>query len=247
MVLNYLFRNNIRKNFYFMKYRLTEEQLNSLITESTIRILREASEDEGIGGAIGKGLGWLARKTANGFRDFGKNFGQQWGGQSQGQGQASNTETEQQSLTQMQQTIQTLSKQLASLQQIVNNGGGNTNAAGGGNTNAAGGGNAENGGNTAGGGDAANGENTANGGNAAGGGQNNAEILARQKSGNAANTPQNRPITKDSSQNTMANLMRNSVAKGNMEEANRKRKKQISEAKLNQIVSESIRKVLNGK
>ena len=117
-----------------MKYRLTEEQLNSLITESTIRILREASEDEGIGGAIGKGLGWLARKTANGFKDFGKNFGQQWGGQAQGQGQANNTETEQQSLTQMQQTIQTLSKQLASLQQIVNNGGGNTNAAGGGNT-----------------------------------------------------------------------------------------------------------------
>ena len=140
-----------------MKYRLTEEQLNSLITESTIRILREASEDEGIGGAIGKGLGWLARKTANGFKDFGKNFGQQWGGQAQGQGQgqANNTGTEQQSLTQMQQTIQTLSKQLASLQQIVNNGGGNRNAAGEGNTanggNAADGGNAENGGNAAGG------------------------------------------------------------------------------------------------
>lgn len=234
-----------------MKYRLTEEQLNSLIAESTIRVLREASEDEGIGGALGKGLGWLARKTANGFKDFGKNFGQQWGGQAQGQ--ENNTETEQQSLTQMQQTIQTLSKQLASLQQIVNNGGGNTNAAGGGNTNAAGGGNTENGGNTAGGGNAENGGNAAgggeaaNGGNTAGGGQNNAEILARQKAGNAATTPQNRPVNKDSSQNTMANLMRNSVAKGNMEEANRKHKKQISEAKLNQIVSESIRKILNGK
>lgn len=240
-----------------MKYRLTEEQLNSLIAESTIKVLREASEDEGIGGAIGKGLGWLARKTANGFKDFGKNFGQQWGGQAQGQGQANNTETEQQSLTQMQQTIQTLSKQLASLQQIVNNGGGNTNAAGGGNTanggNAEGGGNAENGGNTASGGNTENGGNAAggeeaeNGGNTASGGQNNAEILARQKAGNAATTPQNRVVNKDSSQNTMANLMRNSVAKGNMEEASRKRKKQISEAKLNQIVSESIRKVLNGK
>ena len=108
-----------------MKYRLTEEQLNSLIAESTIRVLMESSEDEGIGGAIGKGLGWVARKTADGFKDFGKNFGQQWNGQAQGQGQETSAGNEQQSLQQVQQQIQALRQQLNSLQQIVNNGGGN--------------------------------------------------------------------------------------------------------------------------
>jgi hypothetical protein len=108
-----------------MKYRLTEEQLNSLIAESTIRVLIESSEDEGIGGAIGKGLGWVARKTADGFKDFGKNFGQQWNGQVQGQGQETSVGNGQQSLQQVQQQIQALKQQLNSLQQIVNNGGGN--------------------------------------------------------------------------------------------------------------------------
>lgn len=124
MVLNYLFKNNIRK-LLSMKYRLTEEQLNSLITESTIRVLMEASEDEGIGGALGKGIGWIARKTANGFKDFGKNFGQQWSGQEQGQaqGQETGAGNGQQSLQQVQQKIQELSQQLNSLQQIINNGG----------------------------------------------------------------------------------------------------------------------------
>lgn len=230
-----------------MKYRLTEEQLNSLIAESTIRVLKEASEDEGIGGALGKGLGWLARKTANGFKDFGKNFGQQWGGQAQGQ--ENNTETEQQSLTQMQQTIQTLSKQLASLQQIVNNGGGNTNAAGGGNTNAAGGGNTANSGNAAGGG------NTANGGNAAGGGNQSidqAEIAkahAATRQPNRAVPTKKAPTPETPEQKAAADKVDatgdwNSAYLG---ESRKKYKKQISEAKLNQIVSESIRKILNGK
>lgn len=225
-----------------MKYRLTEEQLNSLIAESTIRILRESSEDEGIGGTLGKGLGWLARKTANGVKDFGKNFGQQWGGQ--GQGQANNTDTEKESLTQMQQTIQTLSKQLASLQQIVNNGGGN--AAG--NGNAANGGNAAGGGNNTNGGNAAGNGNAANGGNAAGGGQNNKayDNMSDEDLANSGMLSGGKPMAPKTKKSYMPNQTFTQDSYNQMKAQGQERPR-ISEAKLNQIVAESIRKVLNGK
>lgn len=97
-----------------MKYRLNEEQLNSLIAESTMRILREASEDEGIGSALGTGLGWLARKTANGFQQFGQNFRQQFGGQ---QGQTGAPETPQQNLTKIETLLQQLGQEVNTMKQ----------------------------------------------------------------------------------------------------------------------------------
>lgn len=230
-----------------MKYRLTEEQLNSLIAESTIRILRESSEDEGIGGTLGKGLGWLARKTANGVKDFGKNFGQQWGGQAQGQGQETGAGNGQQSLQQVQQQIQALSQQLNSLQQIVNNGG----------VNPANGGNAASDGNTAGGGNTAGNGNAANGGNAAQSeqlaNQMNAALNACKKAGLVMQKDGNNRtfVTKDGSQR---NQQQNQLVQAYIQAYNAwknsvgaKNQLNINESKLNQIVTESIRNVLNGK
>lgn len=53
-----------------MKYRLNEQQLNNLIAESTMRILSEAMEDEG----IGKFLGDMAGRIRNGINKFSSDF-----------------------------------------------------------------------------------------------------------------------------------------------------------------------------
>lgn len=53
-----------------MKYKLNEQQLNNLIAESTMRILSEAMEDEG----IGKFLGDMAGRIRNGINKFSSDF-----------------------------------------------------------------------------------------------------------------------------------------------------------------------------
>lgn len=201
-----------------MKYRLNEEQLNSLIAESTARILNEAMQDEGFGKWLGQKLGGVAGKARQGLQDFGKNFKsnyqQNFTGGTQGNNAAGGNQGGDK-LGEMQQLIQQLSKEVSNLQKQQGaaqpqnvtkdtNGGNSTPDA-----------------------------TAANGGN----GGNGKTDTPAANGGNGGNDA-------DSSQNSMANLMRNSVANGNMEEAVRKRKKQISEAQLKQIVSETIRKVL---
>mgnify|MGYP006872970655 CR=1 FL=1 len=53
-----------------MKYKLNEQQLNRLITNSTMRVLSEAMEDEG----LGKFLGNLAGRIRNGINKFSDDF-----------------------------------------------------------------------------------------------------------------------------------------------------------------------------
>lgn len=53
-----------------MKYKLNEQQLNNLITNSTMRVLSEAMEDEGLGNFLGN----LAGRIRNGINKFSGDF-----------------------------------------------------------------------------------------------------------------------------------------------------------------------------
>lgn len=53
-----------------MKYKLNEQQLNKLITNSTMRVLSEAMEDEG----LGRFLGDMAGRIRNGINKFTGDF-----------------------------------------------------------------------------------------------------------------------------------------------------------------------------
>ena len=59
-----------KQKYCNMKYKLNEQQLNNIITKSTIRVLSEAMEDEGLGNFLGN----LAGRIRNGINKFSGDF-----------------------------------------------------------------------------------------------------------------------------------------------------------------------------
>jgi len=101
-----------------MRY-ITEKQLNKIITESTIKVLKEYSENEGVAGAIGAGLGWLANKARNGVNNFSQNFQQQYNGNTQQQQGTVQTGTP--TIEQLAQYLQNLNMRISNLESNMTN------------------------------------------------------------------------------------------------------------------------------
>ena len=59
-----------KQKYCNMKYRINEQQLNSIITNSTLKVLSEAMEDEG----LGRFLGDMAGRIRNGINKFTGDF-----------------------------------------------------------------------------------------------------------------------------------------------------------------------------
>lgn len=106
-----------------MKYRITEEQLNNLIAESTKKILSEAIENEGLGSTIMKGIGSAAEKAMQHISNWGDSFRQGYnqyynGGGESGYGQyGQNGQEQNQILQKLSNEIESMKQQISALEQ----------------------------------------------------------------------------------------------------------------------------------
>ena len=256
-----------KQKYCNMKYKLNEQQLNNIITNSTLKVLSEAMEDEGLGRFLGDMAGRIRNginkftgdfnaarnnrmyqqrdydsyqnygydpnsrnfdpntarqykdaKNAGASRTAMGNFQTQYGDTVPGAQPQGNPQAEPQNT---QQTAQPSTQQNGpqNNQQMMNQ--------------------------------------PKVDGNAAGGGNQSIDQAAIAKAHGATRKP-NRPVpTKQKETTARKSYMPNQTftkdsynqmkAKGQERESRQPRKPRISEAKLNQIVNESIRKVLNGK
>lgn len=106
-----------------MKYRITEEQLNNLIAESTKKILSEAIENEGLGSTIMKGIGSAAGKAMQHISNLGDSFRQGYnqyynGSGENGYGQyGKNGQEQNQILQKLSNEIESMKQQISALEQ----------------------------------------------------------------------------------------------------------------------------------
>ena len=100
-----------------MEYRLTEEQLTSIITESTKRILSEAIENEGIGSDIMQGLGSAIGKIKQHVGNWGDSFRQGYHQYYNGGGIGDDNQEQNQILQRLSTELEGLKQKVASLEQ----------------------------------------------------------------------------------------------------------------------------------
>ena len=106
-----------------MKYRITEEQLNNLIAESTKKILSEAIENEGLGSTIMKGIGSAAGKAMQHISNWGDSFRQGYNQYYNGSGESGygqygkNGQEQNQILQKLSNEIESMKQQISALEQ----------------------------------------------------------------------------------------------------------------------------------